>query len=144
MNHNNTHTQPFNGRWSGTTRVGQYQKKHSLTHTNPGHRTSFINCLHFLRSTVCSFYMLTVLFDNLSPGPLWSSSMSWTLYYILHAFLHPVIIFFTQHMPIPMQPVCCNTSATSSIPSLSLSSFLANLSLSLMPHIHLTILISAR
>jgi len=24
-----THTQPFNGRWSGTTQVGQYQKKHS-------------------------------------------------------------------------------------------------------------------
>ena len=24
-----THTQPFNGLWSGTTRVGQYQKKHS-------------------------------------------------------------------------------------------------------------------
>ena len=24
-----THTQPFNGLWSGTTQVGQYQKKHS-------------------------------------------------------------------------------------------------------------------
>jgi len=37
-----THTQPFNGLWSGTTRVGLYQKKHSPTHTHPGHRTSFI------------------------------------------------------------------------------------------------------
>jgi len=27
--HARTHTQPFNGCWSGTTRVGQYQKKHS-------------------------------------------------------------------------------------------------------------------
>ena len=26
------HTQPFNGLWSGTTRVGRYQKKHSPTH----------------------------------------------------------------------------------------------------------------
>jgi len=34
-----THTQPFNGRWSGTTRVGWYQKKHSPTHTHPDHRT---------------------------------------------------------------------------------------------------------
>jgi len=30
-----THTQPFNGRLSGTTRVGRYQKKHSPTHTRP-------------------------------------------------------------------------------------------------------------
>ena len=41
-----TTTQPFNGPWSGTTRVGQYQKKHSTTHTHPDHRTSFINFLH--------------------------------------------------------------------------------------------------
>ena len=26
---------PFNGLWSGTTRVGRYQKKHSPTHTHP-------------------------------------------------------------------------------------------------------------
>ena len=35
-----THTQPFNGLLSGTTRVGRYQKKHSSTHTHPDHRTS--------------------------------------------------------------------------------------------------------
>ena len=35
---------------------------------------------------------------------------------------------------------CCNTKAMSSIPSLSLNSLLENLSSSLMPHIHLTIL----
>ena len=34
---------------------------------------------------------MTVLFDNLSQGPLRSSSWSWTRYFILHAFLHPVI-----------------------------------------------------
>ena len=45
----NTHTQPFNGLWSGTTRVGRYQKKHSPTHTHPDHRASFINFLHLLR-----------------------------------------------------------------------------------------------
>ena len=32
--------QPFNGRLSGTTQVGQYQKKHSPAHTHPGQRTS--------------------------------------------------------------------------------------------------------
>jgi len=35
-----THTQPFKGLWSRTTRVGRYQKKHSPTHTHPDHRTS--------------------------------------------------------------------------------------------------------
>ena len=51
------------------------------------------------------FTCLTVFFHNLSPGPLWSSSWSGTLYFILHAFLNPIIIFFSQHMPIPWQPV---------------------------------------
>ena len=47
----NTHTQPFNGLLSGTTRVGRYQKKHSPTHTHPDHRTSFIIFLHLQRSS---------------------------------------------------------------------------------------------
>jgi len=32
-------------------------------------------------------------------------SWSWTLNFILHTFLHPIIIFFSQHIPIPTQPV---------------------------------------
>ena len=49
---------------------------------------------------VCSIFLvqftcLTVLFHNLSPGLLWSSSWSGTIYFVLHAFLHPVIIFFS-------------------------------------------------
>ena len=40
------------------------------------------------------FTSLTVLLDNLSPGPLWSSSWPWTLNFILHAFLHPIIIIW--------------------------------------------------
>ena len=42
------HTQSFNGSLSGTTQVGQYQKKHSLTHTHRDHQTSFINFLRLL------------------------------------------------------------------------------------------------
>ena len=42
---NNQQQQPFNGRLSGTTRVGRYQKKHSPAHTHPGQRTSFITFL---------------------------------------------------------------------------------------------------
>jgi len=46
-----THTQPFDGPLSGTTRVDRYQKKHSHTRTHPDHQTSFINFLHLVHST---------------------------------------------------------------------------------------------
>jgi len=56
---------------------------------------------------LCSLYVLDspLVGYNLSPGPLWSFLWSWTLNFILHTFLHPIIIFFSQHMPIPAQPV---------------------------------------
>jgi len=53
-----THTQPFNGLLSGTTRVGRYQKKNSPTHTHPDHRTSFIIFLHLQRSMASSLFSL--------------------------------------------------------------------------------------
>ena len=53
-----SHTQPLNSPLSGTTRVGQYQKKHSPTHTHPNHQTSFINFLHLLQSTASSSFNL--------------------------------------------------------------------------------------
>ena len=56
--HTHTQTQPFNGLWSVTTWVGQYQKKHSPIHTHPDHRTSFINFLHLLRSTPSFLFSL--------------------------------------------------------------------------------------
>jgi len=51
------------------------------------------------------FTCLTVYLHNLSPSPLWSATRSGTLHFVLHTFLHPVIVFFSQQMPIPMQPV---------------------------------------
>ena len=75
----------FNGPLSGTTRVGRYQETHSPTHTYPNHQTSFINYLHQLRSMASSLF-------HLHAGPLWSTSWSGTLYFILHTFLHPNII----------------------------------------------------
>ena len=50
--------QPFNGRLSRTTRVGQYQKKHSPAHTHPGQRTSFITFLHLQQSMASSLFSL--------------------------------------------------------------------------------------
>ena len=47
----------------------------------------------------------TVFFHNLCPSFLWCTSWPGTLHFILHTFLHPIIVFFSQHMPIPSQPV---------------------------------------
>ena len=48
---------------------------------------------------------LTVFLHNLCPSPLRSTSLSVTLHFILHTFFHPIVVFFSQHMPIPSQPV---------------------------------------
>ena len=53
---NQQQQQPFNGRLSGTTRVGRYQKKHTPAHTHPGQRTSFITFLHLQRSMASSLF----------------------------------------------------------------------------------------
>ena len=41
------------------------------------------------------FTCLTVFFDNLSPSFLWSTFWPGTLHFILHTFLHPIIVFFS-------------------------------------------------
>ena len=121
-----THTQLFNGRWSGTTWIGRYQKEtrpltpiliigHPLStfsiYYDPGQRgtRSFVTGGEWecrvgsvtqgdVSISVClgSVTCLTVLFDNLSPVPLWSSSWSWTLYFIPHSCIS--ISIHTQHV----------------------------------------------
>jgi len=102
QHYRHTHTHPFNGSLSRTTRVGRYQKKHSPTHTHPDHQTSFINFLHLLRSTASSLFNLCA----------WRSFLTTSVQVLFglqqthqHAFLHPIITFFLQRMPIPSQPV---------------------------------------
>jgi len=48
---------------------------------------------------------LAIFLHNPSPCPLWSTSWSGALHLIFHIFLHPISVFFSQHMPIPSQPV---------------------------------------
>ena len=89
----------------GTTRVNQYQKEHSLTHTYHGHQSSFICFLHLLQSMASPLLNLHAwqsfctisdqVFNGLPPGM--------AHHFILHTFLHPIIVFFLQHMP--SQPV---------------------------------------
>ena len=107
-----THTQPFNGRWSGTPRVGRYQKKHSPTHTHQGHQTSFINFLHLLQSMASSVFSLRA----------WQSSLTTCLQVLfgLPLGLGPCtsysMHFFTQSSssfcsicPYQCSLFCCNT-----------------------------------
>ena len=135
--------QPFNGRLSGTTRVGRYQKKHSPAHTHPGQRTSFITFLHLQWSTASSLFSLRA----------WQSSRTTSLEVLfgLPLGLEPStsypMHFFTQSSssfrstcPYQRSLFCCNINAMSSTPSLSLSSLLGSLSFILTPHIHLAIL----
>ena len=129
--HTHTHTQPFNGLLSGTTKVGQYQKKHSPTHTHPHHRTSFIIFLHLQWSMASSFFSLRawqssrttslqVLFGlPLGLGPSTSYSM--------HFFTKSSSSSFHSTCPYQRSLFCYNTNAMSSIPSLSLSSLLGSI-----------------
>ena len=116
------YTQPFNGFWFGTTRVGLYQKKHSPTHTHSDHWTSFIIFLHLQRSMASSLFILRawqsshrtsvqVLFGlPLGLGP--SNS------YSIHFFTQSSLLFRST-CPYQRSLFCCNTNAMSSIPSLS-------------------------
>jgi len=108
MSHTHTHNH-FTALWmlSGTTWVSRYQKKHSPTHTYCNHQSSLICFLHLLRSVASSLFNLRAWqsFSTISLSFLWFTSWPGTLHFILHTFLDPIIVFFSQHMPIPSQPV---------------------------------------
>ena len=94
--HTHTHTQPFNGLWSGITRVGWYRKKHSLTHTHPDHRASFIIFLHLQRSMTYTLFTLRAW--QSSRTTVSRSSLVFLL--VLHPHLHtPYISSPNHHLP---------------------------------------------
>ena len=108
LGHTHTHNR-FTALWnlSGTTRVSRYQKKHS-----PTTLIVVINHPYLLSPSTTTHGILriqsrcsTVFFHNLSPSFLSSTSWPGTLHFILHTFPHPIIVFFSQDMPIPSQPV---------------------------------------
>ena len=55
--HCGNNNKPFNGRLSGTTRVGWYQKKHSPAHTHPGQRLSPFSICNGPRHPLYSAYV---------------------------------------------------------------------------------------
>jgi len=87
---------------------------------------------------------LAIFLHNLSPCPLWSTSWSGALHLIFRTFLYPTSVCFRNTCPYHRNLFCCNMNIISSIPSLLLNSLLETLSLTLILHINLTILVSAR
>jgi len=120
--------------------VSRYQKKHSPTH-HPDHHPIFISFFHLPRSTATFLFKLRAWqsFCTTSFHVLFSVPLGWSgaLHLIFHTFLHPISVFFSQHMPIPSQPVLLCINTISSIPSLSLNSLLGTMSFTLTLHIHL-------
>jgi len=121
--------------WASTRR------KHSPTHTYPNHQPSFICFLHLLRSIASSPFNLHA-WQTFRTTTLQSSLVYLLVWHPpLHKFLHPITVSFSKHMPIPLQPV---VSRLCHLILVSLNSWHETLSFTLMSHIHLTILISAR
>jgi len=63
----------------------------TFTHSHPSWSSDILYqlppCTTIHSILLVQFTCLTVLFHNLSPRPLWSSSWSWALYFIFHTFL---------------------------------------------------------
>ena len=88
---------------------GEPAAEETFTHSHLSWSSIAPNLLHPSNSIhdilPVPFTCLTVFFHNLPPSCLWSTSWPGTIHFILHTFLHPIIAFFLQHMPIPLQPV---------------------------------------
>ena len=98
--HTHTHTHTHN-RLMAFVRdnPGRPVPEETLTHSHP---TWSPDILHHLPPFTAiqgilfvHFMCLTILSDYLCPGPLWSSSWSWTLNFILHTVFAPVYIDIT-------------------------------------------------
>jgi len=101
------HTQPFFGSLSRSTRVCQYLKKHSSTHTPP----------HLPRTIASSWQSLCTTSNHV----LWPTSGSGA-YFILHTLLHPIIIILSHTCPYHRNLFCCSSDIMSTIPCVSLNS----------------------
>ena len=108
--------QPFYGPLSGTTRVSQYQKKHSPTH-HPDHHPIFISFFHLPRSIASFLFKLRA----------WQCFCTTSFLFGLPLGLNPStsysIHFFTQSVSCFCNtcPYHCSLFCCSTIPSLSLS-----------------------
>jgi len=131
--HTHTHTQLFYGCMDFVQdNPGKPVPKETFTHSHISwsliipyllHPSTTIHGILPVQSTC-----LTVFFHDLCLTFLWSSSWPGTLHFILHTFLHPVIVSFHNTCPYHCNLCCCSTEIMSSNPSLSLNPLLGILS----------------
>jgi len=129
----------------GITWVSQHQKK-TLTHSHLSwssivpyllHPSNMIHVILLVQFTCLSFSTMSLqVFFGLPPGLASSTS------YSIHFFIQ-LLSSFRSTCPYHCNLFCCSIKIMSSNPSLS-QPFTGTLSCSFTPHIHLTILISAR
>jgi len=132
---------------SGTTWMSRYQKKISPTHTYLGHQSSLICFLHLLPSMASSLFSLHD----------WQSfcTISVQVFFGLLLGLAPFTLYSTHFSTQSLSSFCgtclyhlnlfcSSTEIMLSSPSLCFNPLLGTPSSSLTPHIHLTVLISAR
>ena len=147
IEHMHTHIQPFNGLWSLTQGAGTRRNIHPLTPLLLIRHPLSTSSIYY--DPLCSVYVL----DSPFPQPLSRSYLVFLL--VLDPLLHTPCISSPNHHLFAAHahtiaacsvviPIVCHLYLISLSLSLSLSSWLGNLSFSLMPHIHLTILIPAR
>ena len=96
-----TTQRPFNGLWSGTTRVGRYQKRHSPTHTHPDHRASFIIFLHLQRSMASSLFNLRAWQSSRTTSPPPSFLYAKNVHSPLRQYLHKLTQSTCQWVHVP-------------------------------------------
>jgi len=107
--HTHTHTHNrFTALWIlSKTNLGDQEPEETFTHSH----ISWLSVVPYLLPPSITihgilpvqFMYLTVFFLNLSPSFLWSTSLPSNLHFILHTFLQPIMVFFSQH--IPLQPL---------------------------------------
>ena len=145
--------------------AGRYQKKQSSAHTHPDYQTSFINFLHLLWSIASSLFSLRAwqsfstdleIYTNNTVYPFLCYEYPYTIRFslvfllVLDHLLHTRCISSPSHYLLFVAHAHTVTACSAVIPMLchlylvSLSVPYLEIFFSLMPHIHLTILISAR
>jgi len=132
---------------SRTSRVSRYQKKQPLIRTYRGHQLSSLICfLPLLRSMASSLFNLCAWqsFSTISLQVLFGLPLGLapSTSYSIHFFTQSLSSFcstYSYHRNL----FCYSTEIMSSNPSLFVNPLLGTVSWSLMPLIHLTILISA-
>jgi len=134
--------------FSRTTQVSWYQKKHSPTHTYCGHQSSIICFLHLLQSMASSLFSLHAwqFFCTISVQVFYLFGLPLGLEpstsYSIHFFTQSLSSFHST-CPYHCNLFCCSSEICHLI-LVSFSTHYLELCLfSLMPYIHLTILISA-